>query len=97
MIQIIKKVPGQDDYGEPLDDWEVHKTVWASKNPILGNEFYTALTTDSKVELKFNMRYVPDITDLMRIRHGNEDYEILSCIDVNSLHIETLCYCKLVK
>ncbi|MDF2608926.1 MAG: phage head-tail adaptor [Lachnospiraceae bacterium] len=96
-IEFLVHSSGQDDYGEPIDEWNVLKTAWASKNPILGNEFYTALTTDSKVEIKFNSRYISGITNEMRIKHGTEVYEILSAIDVNSLHQELLCYCKLVK
>lgn len=96
-ISFLVRKPGQDDYGNPIDQWNVFKTAWASKSPILGNEFYTALTTDSKVEIKFNSRYIPGITNEMRIQHGTEVYKILSAIDVNSLHVELLCYCKLVK
>lgn len=96
-ISFLVREPGQDDYGDPIDQWNVFKTAWASKDPILGNELYTALTTDSKVEIKFNCRYITGITNEMRIQHGTEVYEILSAIDVKSLHVELLCYCKLVK
>ena len=95
-IQFLKHVTGQDEYGDPLDTWEDFKTAWASKEPILGNEFFAALTTDNKVEVKFNCRYISDVTNAMRIQHGAEVYEILSAIDVKSLHRELLCYCRLV-
>ncbi len=89
---------GQDDYGESVDVWEVFKGgVWASNNQLLGNEYFTASTTDSKVEVKFNARFVSGITNKMRIRHGQEIYEILSAVNVKSLNRELLCYCKLVK
>ena len=71
--------------------------VWASKDPLLGNEYFTALTTDSKVEVKFNMHFIKGVTNEMRIRHGEEVYEILSSVNVQSLNRELLCYCKLVK
>lgn len=96
-IYFLVRTNERDDYGEPVDTWNVFKTAYASKNPILGNEFFTALTTDSKVEIKFNSRYISGITNDMRIQHGTEVYEILSAIDVNSLHEELLCYCRLVK
>lgn len=97
-IDFLKQVKGYDDYGEPIDQWEVFKEgIWASKDPLLGNEYFTALSIDSKVEVKFNMRYVDGVTNDMRIRHGNEVYEILSSINVKSLNRELLCYCKLVK
>lgn len=96
-IEFKKRVQGQDDYGEPIDTWEAFKSAWASKKPILGNEYFTALTTDSKVEVKFNCRYMAGITNEMRIYHGSEAYEILSAIDVESRNVELLCYCKMVK
>lgn len=95
-IQFLKRVTGHDKYGEPYDTWEIVKTVWASKEPILGNEYFASLTTNTKVEVKFNCRYTPGITNTMRIKHGDEMYEILSAINVKSLNRDLLCYCKLV-
>lgn len=96
-ISFKKRSSGQDEYGDPIDTWIIYKSAWASKKPILGNEYFAALTTDTKVEVKFNCRYMAGITDEMRIYHGDEIYEILSAIDVDSMHQELLCYCKLVK
>lgn len=97
-INFLQHTTGQDDYGEPIDSWSVFKAgVWSSKKPLLGNEFFAALTTESKAEVKFNTRYFSGVTNEMRIQHGTETYEILSVIDVDSLHRELLCYCKLVK
>lgn len=97
-IDFLYREKGRDEYGEPIDKWEPFKEgIWASKDPLLGNEYFNALTTDSKVEVKFNMRYVEGITNEMRIKHGNEIYEILSAINVKSLNRELLCYCRLVK
>lgn len=96
-IDFLQRTTGQDDYGEPVDTWTVYKSAWASKDPLIGNEFFTAFTTDSKVEVKFNCRYTPGITNDMRVQHGDEVYEILSVINVKSLNRELLCYCRLVK
>ena len=68
-IDFIQQVKGRDEYGDPIDTWETFKSgIWASKDPLLGNEFFAALTTDNKVEVKFNMRYIEGITSEMRIR-----------------------------
>ena len=97
-IDFLQRQQGHDDYGEPIDSWETFKEgIWASKDPLLGNEYFNALTTDTKVEVKFNMRYVPGITNDMRIRHGDEIYEILSAVNVKSLNRELLCYCRVVR
>jgi SPP1 family predicted phage head-tail adaptor len=86
-----------DDYGELADEWILFKTVSASKEPLIGNEFYTALTAETKVEVKFRLRYTSGINDTMRIKCGDELYEILSAVDFESAHIELLCYCRLLK
>jgi SPP1 family predicted phage head-tail adaptor len=97
-IDFLQRVTGQDDYGEPVDTWTNYKTgIWASYEPLLGNEFFTAHTTDNKVEAKFNMRYVEGVTSKMRLRFNNKDYEIIGePINVKGLNRELLCYCKLV-
>ena len=96
-ITFLKHGTGRDDYGEPTDTWEPFKTAWAAVDPLLGNEFFSALTTDNKVKIKFNSRYIAGITNDMRIQHGADVYEILSAINVKSLNRELLCYCRLVK
>lgn len=96
-IDIMQKSADRDDYGSPTDVWTAYKSgVWSSKSPLLGNEYFTAMTNDTKVTVKFNMRYVAGVTDKMRIVHGTETYEILSLVNVQSLNRELLCYCKLV-
>ena len=96
-IDFLQQVTGRDDYGEPIDTWIVFKDgVWSSKDPLLGNEYFSALTNDTKVQVKFNTRYIDGVTNEMRIRHGAETYTILSVVNVKSLNRELLCYCKLV-
>lgn len=97
-IDFLHLVKKRDEYGEYIEKWEPFKEgIWASKDPLLGNEYFTALTTDTKVEVKFNMRYVKGITNEMRIKHNEEVYEILSAVNVKGLSRELLCYCRLVK
>ena len=96
-ITFLSPPAGFDDYGSPKTKWSTHKAnVWASIEPILGNEYFSALTTDTKVEVKINTRYLAGVTNKMRIQYGTEIYEILSAIDVKLAHKELLCYCKRV-
>jgi SPP1 family predicted phage head-tail adaptor len=78
-------------------EWTPIKTIWASKEPLLGREYFAAEAAHSKVEIKFRSRFTPGIDNDMRIRHGDDDYEILSVIDVQGLKRELLIYVKLVK
>lgn len=101
-IDFLQRVPEQNEYGETLDKldkWGNFKTgIWASKEPLLGREFFSALSIDNKVDVKFNIRYIEGITSEMRIKHGTEIYEIVGPpINVKSLNRELLCYCRQVK
>jgi SPP1 family predicted phage head-tail adaptor len=97
-ISILKLQPGYDSHGEPVDEWVPVKTdIWASKEPILGNEFFAAEQTQSKVEVKFRTYYTPGVENEMRVQDSEGVYEILSAINVKSLNRDLLMYCKKVK
>ena len=98
-IDFLKREDGRNEYGEPTDNWIPFKSgIWASMDPLLGNEFFAAFTTDNKIEIKFNMRFIPGVTSDMRIRHGETLYEILGQpVNVKGLNRELLCYCRAVR
>jgi len=95
-IKFFSPPSGKRIYSALLDDWTEFKSVWASREPLLGRELQSALSADSKVEVKFRSRFVPGVTSDMRIKHGEEVYEIISALDVESAHRELLCYCRRV-
>lgn len=97
-ITFLKRVTGQDEYGEPYDEWQPFKNAWASKFDLMGTDFYASQTTDTKIEVKFTCRYDKNITKYMRVQCGSETYEIVGVpIDIDNKHRELLCYCRLVK
>ncbi|HZG83835.1 phage head closure protein [Paenibacillus sp.] len=97
---VIKSPPTtRNSYGEqpaPDAEWTVFATVWASKEPLLGREYFAAEAAQSRVEVKFRIRYRDGINNTMRIVHGDDEYEILSAIDVQGLKREMLVYVKRV-
>lgn len=98
-IDFLKQTNKKNKYGELKDDWNiVVGDVWARKDELLGNEFFNALTTNNKVETKFNSRWIEGITSDMRIKCNNILYEIIGPpVNVKGRNTELLCYCKLVK
>ncbi len=96
-IDILQQSITQDEYGAPAGTWEpIFTGLWASKAPILGNEYFTAQATQTKVEVKFECEYTNGITNAMRLQCDDEIYEILSAIDVKGLNRDLLLYCKKV-
>jgi len=97
-IDILYLINGYDAEGEPTDTWESYAAgVWASKEPLLGNEFFAAEQTQSKVEVKFRTRFIRGVKNEMRVQDDEGTYEILSAINVKNLNRELLMYCKKVK
>lgn len=96
-ITIKQKTQTRNSYGESIVAWTDFKAnIWASKEPILGNEYFAAETVQSKVEVKFRTRYFAGVTNEMCIEDSEGSYEILSSINVKSLNRELLMYCKKV-
>ena len=99
-ITILALQSGYDPEGEPINDWQPVEGltgIWASKEPLLGNEFFAAEQTQSKVEAKFRTYFTPGVENEMRVQDGEGVYEILSAINVKNLNRELLMYCKKVK
>ena len=99
-ITILAQQDGFDPEGEPLDNWLPVvglADLWASREPLLGNEFFAAQQTQSKAEVKFRTYYVPGVTNEMRAQDSEGIYEILSAINVKNLNRELLMYCRKVR
>ena len=99
-ITVLQLQAGYDAEGEPINNWQPVEgltDLWASKEPLLGNEFFAAEQALSKVEVKFRTYYVPGVKNEMRVQDDEGIYEILSAINVKNLNRELLMYCKKVK
>lgn len=97
LINIIQKVESYNSFGEQVDNWEVvFSDIFASKEPLLGREYFSAEAVQSQVEMKFRTYYFDGVKNEMRIECDGDIYEILSAINVKSLNRELLMYCKKV-
>jgi SPP1 family predicted phage head-tail adaptor len=96
-ITFLKRDTGNNEYGDPVETWTEHKKAWAKKFDFIGTDFYASQTEDTKIEVKFNSRYVSGVTKDMRVQLGTYIYEIVGVpIDVDDAHRELLIYCKAV-
>ena len=97
IINIKQRAESYNSFGEPIDIWEtVYPNIWASKEPLLGKEYFSAEATQSQVEVKFRTYYFDGVKNEMRVECDGEIFEILSAINVKSLNRELLMYCKKV-
>ena len=96
-ITIQSPPSGRDSTGETVKVWNDVRTVWASKESLIGREFYAANQTQNSVEVKFRTYFYSGMNNTMRIVHGNDTYEVISVSDPEDLKKELLWYCKKVK
>jgi SPP1 family predicted phage head-tail adaptor len=98
-IRIIKNGLVQKTNGEMVNGWVDFKVnIFASKEPILGNEFFAALKTENKVDCKFRTSYFSGVTSEMRVVDEEGTYNIIGePINVKSLNRELLLYCRRVE
>lgn len=97
-INIEMRTTAQDQYGESTNEWVVFASnIWASKEQLLGKEYYQAESFNSNVEVKFRCHWFEGVTNDMRIVNGNEIYEILSAINPKTLNRELLMYARRIE
>lgn len=90
--------PEKDEYGELTGAYEAFKSnVWAEKQGVVGKEFYSALTSSDQVDAKFETGYFQGVKSDMRLKHGEDVYEIIGPpININDKNLKLLFYCRLV-
>lgn len=94
-VSILKKTYKKNSFGENINETTVvYENIWSSKEPLLGNEFFSAEKVNSKVEVKFNMQFINGVTNEMLVKDNTGVYEIISAINVKELNRELLIYAK---
>lgn len=93
-ISIEQPVRTQNDYGEYVETWSEVRKVWASIEPLRGEEYIASKTMQAGVDHRIRMRYQADLTPKQRIKYGNRIFEIESVIHVREAKVETQAMCR---
>ncbi|OAB48462.1 phage head closure protein [Paenibacillus antarcticus] len=84
-ITIQKKGLSEDAAGYPITNppWEEVATVWASREPLRGREFFEAAAAQAEKTVRYKIRYRAGITSDMRLLDlkDNRIYEITVPLD----------------
>lgn len=67
-----------DNYGQQLENWTDHKTVWAHKVPSRGNEVYEANQKVEVLPTQYVVRWDEGWKPVDRLKDGTEVFEITS-------------------
>ena len=87
----------RNDIGEPITQWLTFaESVPAAIEPLNGREFFAAQQEQSTVTTRIRIRWRPGVTDLMRIVHSTEIYDIEAVLpDQHSGRRELNLMCKM--
>lgn len=86
----------QNSYGEELT-WVTINTVWASAEPILGKEYFSAERINTNVQIKFRCRFFTGLNETLRINFKGVDYDIIDAINIKVIDRDALIYAKRVE
>ncbi|KOE23088.1 phage head closure protein [Burkholderia multivorans] len=80
-ISIERRGGRTNENDEPLpDDWVTHDQVWASVLFISGKEHVISGAVRSSAIASIRIRFREDIDSEMRIRYGNQLYDIVAVL-----------------
>lgn len=83
-----------DAYGEPIKTYSDYATVWASIEPIKGDEFFQARKETAEIDTKITLRYRRDIRSSWEIMYGIKRYTIQAIINPKNANIKLELMCK---
>ena len=86
----------EDDFGEPVKDWQPipHSGASAKKEDLSGRELFQAQQINARVSTRFTLRYRTDINATMRVVHGEDLYGIESVQDPDGLRTTLILTCS---
>ncbi len=84
----------KNEYGEPVDEWEDIKTVWAEIAPVSGNQFFAAKQINSEITHNVYIRYREGLKPNMRVLFKGRVFEILYIMNIKEENRLLQIYCK---
>jgi len=89
IIDIQSKQATQDEWGGDIFDWANYAAgMRADVHPLSGRELMAAQAAQSEATTRFETRFIPGVTQAMRVVYGGKYYNILSVINVDELNRE---------
>jgi SPP1 family predicted phage head-tail adaptor len=93
-ITLQELVTGQDEAGQPVQEWQDVATVWGAVEPLRGREYFAAQQVQSEVTTRIRIRYRSGVRPDMRVLYDGRLYNINAVIDPEERHMELQLMCK---
>jgi SPP1 family predicted phage head-tail adaptor len=81
-VIIQAATPSSDSQGGQTETWATFATVWASLEPVSGNEKYQAMQLQTPISHKLMIRYLSGLTTKHRVLYGSRIFVIKEVINV---------------
>lgn len=89
-IVIQKTTQTQSTSGAFVDSWATFATVRASIEPLNGKEYFDSQQVNAEENIRFRIRYLPNLTTKMRISWDSRIFDIRSIINTNERNRELI-------
>jgi SPP1 family predicted phage head-tail adaptor len=93
-ITIQQEAVSINQYGENVGAWTTFAQSRASIMPISGKQFINSESIKSEITHQVHLRYMPNITNNMRIQFGTRIFYIIAVINFQEMNKEIQLMCK---
>lgn len=76
-VIVQQRTLGTDALGQPVESWADVCTVWASAQPLRGRDLIAADAVNSKISVKFRIRYRDGIGGTLRVQWRGVNHAIV--------------------
>lgn len=94
-ITIQQYIKEDNPFGQ--GSWQDYKTIWAKKEWVKGEEFWSAQANNSGMTVKYVVRFRKDIDSSMRIKDRDGIYELVAPPQPFNTRDYMIIMCKEVK
>ena len=93
-VTLEQRVEGQDEAGQPFEDWLPVFDAWAAVEPLTGRELFAAQATQSETTYRLTTRYMAGVDASCRVLlDDGRVLGIVAVIDLRNQHryVQFLC------
>lgn len=95
-VKLQVQTTTRDAAGTALNTWTDVVERWAEVAPINGREYFLAQERHADVSTRIIIRYCPQAKARMRVVYAGAWYDIVSVIDIEERHEDTVLMCNLL-
>jgi SPP1 family predicted phage head-tail adaptor len=101
-VRLYRRILSRQGSGAMVNSYQEVATVWASIEPLRGDEFFAGQQVQGKTWTRIRIRYRPGITRTMQVQHTVEDggspelvrkYDVEALVDMDNRHQELHLMC----